>query len=94
MKRRNRESRARIKLIQEMHFDKEEQASIDSDLARLKKRYTTAYADYHSGLCFFYDMVIGLKRGSRACAKAGVSVSQVTEAILNLAEAAKAAINT
>ena len=94
MKRRNRESRSRIKLIQERCLNKEEQASIDKALLKQKKRYTTAYGDYRNGLYFSYDLVIGLMRGSRACAKAGASVSQVTDAVRNLAEAAKAAINT
>lgn len=94
MKRRNRESRSRIKLIQEKHLNKEEQVFIDNALLKQKKRYTTAYADYRNGLYFSYDMAIGLMRGFRACAKAGVSASQATEAMRNLAEAAKAAINT
>ena len=94
MKRRNRESRSRIKLIQEKHLTKEEQASIDNALLKQKKRYTTAYADYRNGLYFPYDLVIGLMRGSRACAEAGVSASRAADAMRNLAEAAKAAINT
>lgn len=94
MKRRNRESRSRIKLIQEKNLTKEEQAYIGNALQKQKKRYATAYTDYRNGLYFSYDMVIGMMRGSRACAKAGASVSQVTDAIRNLAEAAKAAINT
>ena len=94
MKRRNRESRSRIKLIQEKHLSKEEQAYIGNALLKQKKRYTAAYTDYRNGLYFSYDLVIGMMRGSRACAAAGVSVSQVTEAVRNLAEAAKAAINT
>lgn len=94
MKRRNRESRSRIKLIQEKHLTKEEQAYIGNALLKQKKRYTAAYTDYRNGLYFSYDLVIGMMRGSRACAAAGVSVSQVTDAVRNLAEAAKYAINT
>ncbi|MBR5022833.1 MAG: hypothetical protein IKY18_06505 [Oscillospiraceae bacterium] len=94
MKRRNRESRSRIKLIQEKRLTKEEQAYIGNALLKQKKRYTAAYTDYRNGLYFSYDLVIGMMRGSRACAAAGVSVSQVTDAVRNLAEAAKYAINT
>ena len=49
MKRRNRESRSRIKLIQERCLNKEEQASMDKALLKQKKRYTTAYGDYRNG---------------------------------------------
>lgn len=94
MKRRNRESRSRIKLIQEKHLTKEEQAFIGNALLKQKKRYSAAYADYRKGLFFSYDMAIGLMRGSRACAEAGVSASRAADAMRNLAEAAKTAINT
>lgn len=94
MKRRNRESRSRIKLIQERCLNKEEQAYIGNALQKQKKRYTTAYTDYRNGLYFSYDMVIGMMRGSRACVKAGVSASRAADAMRNLAEAVKAAINT
>lgn len=94
MKRRNRESRSRIKLIQEKHLSKEEQAYIGNALLKQKKRYTAAYTDYRNGLFFSYDLVIGMMRGFRAFAEAGVSASRAADAMRSLAEAAKAAINT
>ncbi len=90
---RNRESKCRIKLIQEKNLSKEEQVFIDNALSKQKKRYTTAYTDYRNGLYFFYDLAIGMMRGSRGFAKAGISGIQAADAFRNLAEAAQAAIN-
>ena len=91
---RNRESECRIKLIQENHYDKECQQILDDTISKQNKRYSTAYADFRKGRTFWLDVTIGLVRGARAFAKAGVSESRAADAIRNLSEAAKAAINT
>lgn len=90
MKRRNRESRARIKLIQERHYTKEEQRAFDTLLSDQKKRYADAYADYCKGYLFSYDMAVGLMRGARAIWNCGVSAQKAVEAIKAFNDALRA----
>lgn len=89
---RNRESKCRIKLIQEKNLSKEEQRALDAILSQQNKRYSTAYADYRNGLFSPYDLAVGMMRVGRAFAKAGKSASEATRTILNLEEAWRAAL--
>lgn len=89
---RNRESKCRIKLIQEKNLSKEEQRALDAILTQQNKRYSTAYADYRNGLLLPYDLAVGMMRVGRAFAKAGKSASEAARAILNLEEAWRAAL--
>ena len=94
MKRRNRESRARIKLIQEKNLTKEEQRALDNILIQHNKRYSVAYSDYRNNHFYFYtyDLAIGMKRAAQAFAQAGVSASEATKAIIESEKAWRAAL--
>ena len=89
---RNRESKCRIKLIQEKNLSKVEQQALDAILAKQNKRYSAAYEDYRNGLFSSYDLALGMVRVGRAFAKTGKSANEVTRAILDLEEAWRAAL--
>ena len=94
MKRRNRESRSRIKLIQEKNLNKEEQQALEAILTQHNKRYSTAYDEYRNNHLFFcaYDMAVGMKRAAQAFVQAGVSASKATEVIIELDNTWRAAL--
>lgn len=94
MKRRNRESRSWIKLIQEKHLTKEEQRALDAILTQHNKRYSTAYDEYRNNHFFFcaYDTAVGMKRAAQAFAQAGVSASEAAKAIIEFDNAWRAAL--
>ena len=94
MKKRNRESRSRIKLIQEKHLTKEEQRALEAILTQHNKRYSVAYSDYRNNHFYFcaYDLAIGMKRAAQAFAQAGVSASKATKAIIEIDNAWRVAL--
>jgi len=91
---RNRESKCRMKIIQELHLDKGSQQFLDEHFAKTNKRYATAYAEFRSGKTAFWFALIGMRLMATMSYKAGASISQATEAIKRLAESARDAINT
>ena len=89
---RNRESKCRIKLIQEKNLSKAEQRFLDSILKKDKKSYSAAYTDHCNGLFVVYDMAIGMFRASRSVVKAGVAAREATETMLNFENAWREAL--
>ena len=69
--RRNRESRARMKLIQEMHLDKNGQHVIDAIHHDIGTSYADMYAAYSATRCFEYalrSIIDGIKAVARSAA--------------------------
>lgn len=86
---RNRESRSRIKLVQEKNLTKAEQRILDSTLAEQGKRYSIAYIQHRNGMIFTYDFIIAAGRGATAFRNLAVATSEAVLAARGLAKAAR-----
>lgn len=76
---RNRESKCRIKIIQENLLDKGCQVILDDLISKNKDRYHTVYTDMRTGKRTGYMTIIGFSRVATMASKCGSSLSEVNE---------------
>lgn len=89
---RNRESKCRIKIIQEEHLDKGCQVILDDLISKTKDRYHTVYTGMRTGKSTGYMTIIGFRRVGTMASKCGSSVSEVNERLRRFANAVFSAI--
>jgi hypothetical protein len=81
MKLSKRESKYRIKLIQEHHYNKSEQKTFDDYVLKSNVTYKEIYKEVRKGKLYWFMAIIGMQRLSRSFAKFGCSVKQLNNAI-------------
>lgn len=81
MKLSKQESKYRIKLIQEHHYNKYEQSVFDDYVLRSKTTYKEVYINVRKGKLYWFMATIGMQRLSRSFAKFGCSVKQLGNAM-------------
>lgn len=75
-----KETRYRMKIIQESHYNKSEQRILDEAAAEMSRSYQDIYEAQRGGAVYFFMSVIGSMRASRAFADLGNSFSVFSEA--------------
>ena len=76
-----KESRFRIKIIQENHYNKVEQKILDKAVSEMTIRYKDVYKAQRIGRCYVFMAVIAEHRLSKAFETIGIMAKQAAEGI-------------
>lgn len=82
-----RESKYRVKIIQERHYNKGEQRILDQAAAENGYTYKRIYNAHRRGETYAFMAVIAMTRASKAFAGIGIAASDMAESFGRLAEA-------
>lgn len=81
MKLSKKEAKARMKLIQENHYDKEEQRILDEAAAEMPRSYADLYEMHRHGGTYWYNVVIANRRIGRAARALGQTAEEAAEGL-------------
>lgn len=84
-----REAKARTKLIQENHYNKEEQRILDEAAVEMPRSYSDLYYLHRNGVHLWYSLVIANARIGRAFRATGVTADELAAAVNRFAAATK-----
>lgn len=87
MKLSKQESRYRTKLMQEHHYNKQEQKAMDRAIAGAGRSYKTIYKGTRQGETYLFMAEIGANRLGRAMAAVGTSASEAAKALSRMTAA-------
>lgn len=90
MKLSNKERRYRTKIIQENQYNKAEQRILDEAASEMPRSYEDIYEAQRGGAVYWFMVIIGSMRASRAFYNVGNSTKDIAEAVRKFGEAARA----
>lgn len=86
MKLSRKEAKYRIKLVQELHYNKAEQKIMDETIQSLNSSYKMVYKEARQGIVFSFMAIIATERATKAIRNIGVSSEMAAENLLKISK--------
>ena len=83
----DKERKYRLKIIQELHYDKKEQSILDNYKVNKEDTYEKIYSALRCGECLSLQLIIGTNRLNKAVCNMGGTVKQFVENCAKLCNA-------